>query len=63
MNKIIHPIVKAAAEGCCANNNFRGRLCQYHEGYAQGIEDALSIATQCVSDVLFTINNPPADLS
>ncbi len=32
--------VRKAAEGCCMNDNWRGRMCSYHEGYADGLEAA-----------------------
>jgi hypothetical protein len=26
-------------DGCCAGPEWRGHLCQYHQGYADGVEE------------------------
>jgi hypothetical protein len=42
-------LVDRAAEGCCQNGQWRGRLCSYHEGYRDGVwaaEAALIDAAQ-----------------
>ena len=34
--------LKEAREvGCCGDDNWRGRLCQYHQGYADGYDRAI----------------------
>lgn len=33
-----HPLAKAAAAGCCGDDAWRGRLCAYHDGFADGLE-------------------------
>jgi hypothetical protein len=38
-----HPLVKAEAEGCCGDDPNRGYLCQYHDGFAAGVETVLDL--------------------
>ena len=40
-----HPLAKKAAEGCCGNDNTRGYLCDYHNGYAAGVDDVAALFT------------------
>jgi hypothetical protein len=41
-------LVEAAAEGCCNNEAWRGRLCQFHQGYQQGVDVALEAYAELV---------------
>ena len=33
----VHPLVAKAVAGCCGNDAWRGQLCSYHQGYADGV--------------------------
>ena len=32
--------IEAALNGCCANDSWRGRFCEYHQGLADGYDAA-----------------------
>lgn len=33
----VDALVAKATEGCCMDDLWRGRLCEYHEGYEDGV--------------------------
>lgn len=42
-------LVADACEGCCLNEAWRGRMCQYHSGYAVGVDVTLQAMTPKVA--------------
>ena len=51
-----HPLAKKAAEGCCGNDTTRGHLCNYHNGYAAGVEDVAALFTEAINAALTVLN-------
>lgn len=45
-------LVEAAAEGCCNNAQWRGRLCSYHQGYQSGVDAALESYAKLLAPAL-----------
>jgi len=41
-----YKIVREQAEGCCGDDSWRGRFCQYHEGFYDGFVDGYNLAAQ-----------------
>lgn len=41
-----HRLVKDAMAGCCGDDASRGYLCQYHSGFADGVEAIESLIAQ-----------------
>ena len=37
-----HKLTRDAMDGCCGDHASRGHLCQYHEGFNDGVEMALA---------------------
>lgn len=40
-DELAERLLRAAAEGCCMDAPWRGRCCQYHSGYRDGLDAAL----------------------
>ena len=36
-------LLAEAITGCCGDDSWRGFLCSFHDGYAQGLSDALDL--------------------
>lgn len=43
-------LVASSTEGCCMDESWRGRMCQYHQGYEDGIADAWDTLTATTGD-------------
>lgn len=35
--------VRERARGCCGDDSWRGRFCQYHQGFIDGADEAATI--------------------
>lgn len=43
-------LAHAQVRGCCGNENYRGRLCEYHQGFEDGYDAAIRDADHMVRE-------------
>jgi hypothetical protein len=47
---LVEEHVRKKAEGCCGDDSWRGRFCQYHEGFLDGWEDGRMLVFVTMND-------------